>query len=140
MSDNKELLPCPFCQHKVVSLHAHSRRTNTAGGYHHFVRCPRCHTEGPRSLLGKNEAVRAWNRRAAQPVVPTDDMRDKVRDAIAAALGEAMDCTRVWSAWSYGTMGPDDFSVVANDDDRLEEIVDAALNAILAAKEQANGI
>lgn len=74
---------------------------------------------------------------AAQPVVLSDALRDKVRDAIAAALGEAMDCTRVWSAWSYGTMGPDDFSVVVNDDDRLEEIVDAALNTILAAKEQA---
>jgi len=86
--------------------------------------------------LLKSKLLQA-ERRAAQPVVLSDDMRNKVRDAIAAALGEAMDCTRVWSAWSYGTMGPDDFSVVANDEDRLEEVVDAALNAILAAKEQA---
>ena len=57
-------------------------------------------------------------------------LEERVRDAIAAALGEAMDCTRVWSAWSYGTMGPDDFSVVANDDDRLDEIVQAALAAM----------
>lgn len=57
-------------------------------------------------------------------------LEDRVRDAVAAALGEAMDCTRVWSAWSYGTMGPDDFSVVANDDDRLDEIVQAALTAM----------
>jgi hypothetical protein len=67
----------------------------------------------------------------------SDDTRERVRDAIAAALGEAMDCTRVWSAWVHGSMRESDFSVVANDDDRLEEIVDAALGAILAAKEQA---
>jgi hypothetical protein len=75
--------------------------------------------------------------RAEQPFVLSDTLRDKVRDAIADALGDAYDCTRVWSAWSYGTMGPDDFSLIWENEERLMEITDAALNAILAAKEQA---
>ncbi len=59
-----------------------------------------------------------------------DPMREAVRDAIAEALGDAYDCTRVWNAWSYGTMGPDDFSLVREDSDRLNEIADAALQAM----------
>lgn len=54
-------------------------------------------------------------------------MREAVRDAIAEALGDAYDCTRVWAAWGVGTMGPDDFSLVREDSDRLDEIADAAL-------------
>jgi len=61
--DNK-LEPCPFCDHKVLMPHVHSRSAKTAGGYHYFVRCPRCHTEGPRSLSGKDDAIAAWNSRA----------------------------------------------------------------------------
>jgi hypothetical protein len=61
-----------------------------------------------------------------------DAMRERVRDAIAEALGDAYDCGRVWSAWSYGTMGPDDFSLVAEDDDRLEELASAAIAAMTA--------
>jgi hypothetical protein len=54
---------------------------------------------------------------------------DKVRDAIAETLGEAYDCTRVWSAWSYGTMSQDDFVMVASDEERLDELVSDALAA-----------
>lgn len=86
--------------------------------------------------LLKSKLLQA-ERRAAQPVVLTDSLRDKVRDVIAETLGDAYDCTRVWSAWSYGTMGPDDFSLIWENEERLMEITDAALNAILAAKEQA---
>lgn len=57
-------------------------------------------------------------------------VRDRLRDALAETLGDAMDCTRVWEAWGVGTMGPDDFQVIAEDDERLEEIVDAALQVI----------
>jgi hypothetical protein len=130
MSDNKEQCRAEFeFWYSDEGAHPKSIEKDVRGNY---------------LLLGAAGAFQAWEagweRRSAQPVALSDDLRDKVRDAVSAALGEAMDCTRVWSAWSYGTMGPDDFSVVANDDDRLEEIVDAALNAILAAKEQANGI
>jgi hypothetical protein len=53
----------------------------------------------------------------------TEELRQAVIEAVAGALGGcAYDCTRVWSAWSYGTMSQDDFSLVAGDDSRLAEI------------------
>lgn len=65
----------------------------------------------------------------------TDITKEAVDEAIATALGDAYDCTRTWSAWSYGTMGPDDFSLVAEDSDRLREITDAAIQAVLQSPE-----
>lgn len=50
-------------------------------------------------------------------------------DAVAEALGDAYDCTRVWSAWSVGTMDQDDFRLIADDSDRVTEIVTAAIEA-----------
>ena len=64
------------------------------------------------------------------PVRLTDDQADKVDEAIREALGDAYDCLRVWNAWSYGTMGPDDFSQVAEDSDRVAEIRNAAAVAL----------
>lgn len=79
--DNK-LAPCPFCDHKVLMPHVHSRSAKTAGGYHYFVRCPRCHTEGPRSLSSKDDAIEAWNRRAPAPqAAPLVLTYDQVREA-----------------------------------------------------------
>jgi hypothetical protein len=60
----------------------------------------------------------------------TEEMREKVREAVAEAVGDAYDCTRVWSAWSYGTMGEDDFVPVADQADRIAEIADAAIAAL----------
>ena len=62
----------------------------------------------------------------------TEEQRQAVIEAVAVALGDAYDCMRVWSAWSYGTMGSDDFSMVAEDDSRLAEIADAAISALTA--------
>ena len=71
---------------------------------------------------------------AAQPVAApvrlTDEQAEKVDEAIREALGDAYDCLRVWNAWSYGTMGPDDFSQVAEDSDRVAEIRNAAAVAL----------
>jgi hypothetical protein len=61
---NEKIEDCVFCGHKMIRFHAKSRRAQTAGGYHCFVRCPTCHTEGPRSLSGVDEAIERWNRRA----------------------------------------------------------------------------
>lgn len=55
--------------------------------------------------------------------------REAIRDAVAQALGDTYDCTRVWSAWGVGTMSEDDFYPVAESEERLYEIVDAALMA-----------
>jgi hypothetical protein len=64
----------------------------------------------------------------------TEDLRQKVCDAVAEALGDAYDCMRVWSAWSYGTMGQDDFWPVAESDERVAEIADAAIKALIGEK------
>lgn len=53
--------------------------------------------------------------------------RELVHDALAKELGVVYDCTRVWEAWSIGTMSQDDFEPVT---DRLDEIVDAILVAL----------
>lgn len=53
---------------------------------------------------------------------------EAVAKAAAEAIGpDAFDCTRVWSAWSYGTMTADDFSEVT---ERSDEIARAALAVI----------
>jgi len=74
----------------------------------------------------------AVNRLESAKIEVTEKMRQAVCEAIAEALGDAYDCTRVWSAWGCGTMGPDDFSLVAEDDYRLAEIADAAIKILTA--------
>lgn len=59
-----------------------------------------------------------------------EDQRERLRNALSVALGEAMDCARVWSAWGVGTMSEDDFSLLADNDERLDELVDAVLAAL----------
>ncbi|AOY90535.1 hypothetical protein BKK79_00845 [Cupriavidus sp. USMAA2-4] len=79
----------------------------------------------------------AWDNQtpvSAAPPVLTEEQRSKVRDAIAEALGGAYDCLQVWSAWGVGSMGPDDFHPVAEDDDRVAEIADAAIGAMIASQ------
>ena len=61
----------------------------------------------------------------------SDEQREKVRDAVREALGDAYDCIRVWEAWHVGTMSQDDFVLVAEDSSRVAEIADAAIAAIL---------
>ena len=65
----------------------------------------------------------------AQPVL-TSEQIEKADEAIREALGDAYDCMRVWNAWSYGTMGPDDFWPVAESDERVAEIRNAAATAL----------
>lgn len=56
------------------------------------------------------------------------DLREKVMTAIAGQCGDEVTvCTRVWEAWSYDTMGPDDFVPLAEDDDVLGDLADAAI-------------
>jgi hypothetical protein len=60
-----------------------------------------------------------------------DDLRESVLDAVGGALGGALDCTRVWSAWGVGTMSEQDFVTVADDASRVGGIVDAAVTELL---------
>lgn len=62
-------------------------------------------------------------------------IRPQIRAALIDALGDALDCTRDWGAWSVGTMKSDDFVPVSGDDERIDEIVDAVLAPVLAAQD-----
>jgi hypothetical protein len=64
----------------------------------------------------------------------SDEAKQRVYDAVRDALGDAYDCTRVWHAWGVGTMSQDDFRLVAEDDERVAEIADAAILAASAAQ------
>jgi len=78
--------------------------------------------------------------KACAPVEQQDEaLRPGVRDALAAALGSAYDCTRVWSAWGVGTMGPDDFRLIADDADRVSDLADAAIAAMRSAATNVQG-
>lgn len=58
------------------------------------------------------------------------EARERVREALVEAIGgDAYDCTRVWEAWSVGTMTDDDFEPIISNDERMEELVSAALAA-----------
>lgn len=59
------------------------------------------------------------------------DLKQRIVEALTEALGEdAHDCLRVWSAWSHGTMGPDDFYPIIHDSDRMEELAEAVMNVL----------
>lgn len=63
----------------------------------------------------------------------TDDhgiLVDVVTDTLISELGDTYDCGRVWSAWSVGTMGEDDFEPAS---ERASEIAASVLAAIQMA-------
>lgn len=73
---------------------------------------------------------------AAEPTVsalrdgiPSAELRVAIQRGLIAELGDTYDCTRVWSAWGYGTMGEDDFVPVL---DRLNDLIDTIVNEIAA--------
>lgn len=70
---------------------------------------------------------------SSAPVPADEQMREAVRDAVAGALTGLYHCGRVWSAWSVGTMGEDDFSPAEEDDDIIENITSAAIDAMALA-------
>ena len=56
-------------------------------------------------------------------------LRDKIREALARELNdsEALYCSRDWSAWGHKTMTADDFSNYADDEDLMNQLVDAVM-------------
>jgi len=60
----------------------------------------------------------------------TETLRNKAFDAVQLALGDAYDCDRELSAWSWGNMSEEDFSPVYENPDRVSEIANAALDAV----------
>jgi hypothetical protein len=56
--------------------------------------------------------------------------RDTIHDAIAENLTSVYICTRVWSAWNYGTMTRDDFMDATDCDEFVESMIDSIETAL----------
>lgn len=54
--------------------------------------------------------------------------KNKIIDILQNEIIDIYSCTRVWSAWSYGTMSLDDFVPVNEDEEVLNEIADQILD------------
>lgn len=63
-------------------------------------------------------------------VLTSPAMVEQLHDAVVKVLGDAYDCNRVWSAWGVGTMSEDDFVLVAEDAERVTDII-AAVSKVL---------
>jgi hypothetical protein len=61
---------------------------------------------------------------------------DALTDKIAEALGGTYHCTRVWEAWSYGTMTQDDFCDVG-ESETPGEIADMVITLLRDAEQAA---
>lgn len=85
---------------------------------------------GPHLLMMVNDLAEAA-RSVALPSFPelTEAQQDDIKEAVATELGDAMDCSKAWSAWSHGTMSDEDFTEVREDSSRLHDIAMAGVNA-----------
>ncbi len=128
--------PCHFCKADQVITMPNDRagiagipQGGTTGQDEFYCHCEGCGADGP-IANSHPEAITLWN----GPTLPVQkhdaDTVERAKEAVAEALGDALDCTRVWSAWGYGTMSESDFREVRDDEDRLDEITRAALSAI----------
>lgn len=62
-------------------------------------------------------------------IIQSSDVKDHVLAQLANSMGPNLyDCTRVWSAWSYGTMGPNDFSSVIDNDERMADLANTLIS------------
>lgn len=61
----------------------------------------------------------------------SEPLKQKLVEAIREQLKDALYCTRVWEAWSYGTMQEDDFVCLAEVDDYVEDMANTVLNALM---------
>lgn len=88
------------------------------------------------SLRAENVALKAQANAVKlddDPAGTSDPFRDAVWGAVQESLGDAYDCTRVWAAWGCNTMSEDDFHRVADQPDRVDEIVAAVFKALPAS-------
>ena len=58
-------------------------------------------------------------------------MLDKLKDTLKDELGDAMYCTRCWSAWSAGTMTEADFVPANEENDAIDDIVTAMIHTLM---------
>lgn len=127
---SEKLLPCPFCNGEGLGV------TSVRDGYEVWCRCGAQMTA--HNPNGRAKAIAAWNTRAPADLrsaleaetIERCERRARIQEALLATLDDSLDCTRVWSAWGYGTMGQDDFVPVL---ERLDELVDEFDAIIFAA-------
>ena len=70
------------------------------------------------------------DRRALLATV-SEPLKRRLRDRVRESLYDALICTRHWDAWVVGTMSADDFVLASEEDEFVEELVDAVLNELL---------
>ncbi|QGH74969.1 hypothetical protein MAL1_00223 [Bacteriophage DSS3_MAL1] len=76
--------------------------------------------------------VNAYRAGHLVPLEITEQTASLVREALIEEIGsDTYDCIRVWEAWGYGTMGESDFEVLVDDEERVADLVEAVMQAIL---------
>lgn len=61
----------------------------------------------------------------------SDSTKARIKDAIREQLRDALYCTRVWDAWSVGTMSEEDFVCLADIDDYVDDMAETVLKSLL---------
>lgn len=126
--ESEKLLPCPMCAGEGEAVCLRIGEDAVAS----WVRCLSCGlrtAEIEDAYSDLPSAVAAWNTRAPADLrsaleaetIERCERRARIQEALLATLDDSLDCTRVCSAWGYGTMGQDDFVPVL---ERLDELVD----------------
>lgn len=59
---------------------------------------------------------------------PANPLKDELIKLLYERLEDLFYCDRVWSAWDLGTMSEDDFSLITEDEEFMEELLDDFLN------------
>lgn len=89
--------------------------------------------EAKRQEIGDGDAAPGTKTRAGLEAVFLM-LRTAVREAVAEQLRDDIYvCTRDASAWGYGTMSLEDFEAAVDNDDVVDRITDAALEAMGAS-------
>ena len=63
----------------------------------------------------------------------SDKLRERVMGALADVLWDAYACSRCWSAWDHNTMTENDFTLITSDQDRISEIAEVVIHAVLTS-------
>jgi len=71
-----------------------------------------------------SELIAELQARDGMSPTTSEQLRERLLEAIGSELVGVYDCTRVWEAWSVGTMSQNDF---VPSDERLDEIVDTVM-------------
>jgi hypothetical protein len=63
--------------------------------------------------------------------IVSEPLKERLKDTLRDQLRDALYCTRVWDAWSVGTMSEDDFECLADSDEYVNQLADSILLTLL---------